>query len=140
MSDMVVWEMQFLAVTITLGVALTFAYDIIRIFRRVLPHGVVWIAVEDIIFWTCCGIIVSIVSFWENNGGFRWYTLAGVWFGAYLYHGTISNFFVRIVSGILLFPINLIKKALKKLRQSFRIETVGKGDVADGETKKKERV
>lgn len=140
MSETVIWELQFLAVTVTLGIALTFCYDIIRIFRRLIHHGVVWIAIEDILFWACCGIIVFVVSFWENDGRIRWYTLAGVAVGAYLYHETISGVFVKYVSKVLLFPVKLIKKALKKIRQSYRIRAERKGDVIDGKTKKKESV
>lgn len=140
MSETVIWELQFLAVTVTLGTVLSFCYDIIRIFRRLIYHGVIWMAVEDIIFWACCGIVVFVVSFWENDGCLRWYTMGGVVAGAYFYHVTISGFFVKYVSRLLLFPVNLIKKALKKFRQSYRIRAEGEGDGMDGEKKKEKSV
>ena len=33
------------------GAVITFIYDQIRIVRRVLPHGSVLVAIEDLLFW-----------------------------------------------------------------------------------------
>lgn len=138
MSDDVIWELQFLAVIVTLGVVLAFGYDFIRIFRRVIPHGVIWIAIEDILFWACCGIITFVVSFWENDGRLRWYTIVGVALGAYLYHNTLSNFWVNLISAILRLPVNCLKKALKKFKVSYKILAEKKGETCGGSKTKKE--
>lgn len=140
MSEAVIWEMQFAAVTITLGIFLSVIYDIIRIFRRVIRHGIIWISIEDILFWACCGIVVFIVSFWENDGRLRWYTLAGVIFGAYMYHQTISGFIVKYAALILNTPVNIVKKALKKVLQSFRMYSEREGEAEDGKKKKEKSV
>lgn len=140
MSQTVVWELQFIAVTITLGVCLSVVYDLIRIFRRIIRHGTIWMAVEDILFWAASGIVVFVVSFWENNGSIRWYTLAGIMAGAGLYHGTISDVLVKVISGLLIFPINIIKNGLKKVVQSFRMDTEEEGDHNGGKEKKEKSV
>lgn len=135
-----IWEMQFAAVTITLGIFLSVCYDLIRIFRRVISHGTLWIALEDILFWACCGLIVFVVSFWENDGNLRWYTVAGVAFGAYLYHETVSAYLVRYLSRAINFPLNILKKELKKLRISYRIKAECKGGAGNGKEEKEESI
>lgn len=140
MSEAVIWEMQFVAVTVTLGIFLSAVYDVIRIFRRIIKHGIIWISVEDILFWTFCGIVIFVVSFWENDGRIRWYTLAGVVFGAYMYHETVSSFIVKFVSFILNTPINIVKKALKKVWQSYRMYSEREGEVEDGKEKKEKSI
>lgn len=37
------------------GAVITFIYDQIRIVRRVLPHGSVLVAIEDLLFWLLRG-------------------------------------------------------------------------------------
>lgn len=139
MSADVIWELEFLAVIVTLGIILAFVYDFIRIVRRIIPHGMVWIAVEDIIFWASCGVVTFVVSFWENDGNLRWYTIVGVIVGAYLYHNTISGIWVKTITAILKFPVNLIKKALKKLKASYRILKNEEGENCDGSKAQKEK-
>ncbi len=134
MSNEVIWEMQFMAVVVTAGIFMAAAYDVLRIFRRIIKHGVWWIAAEDILFWAAAAIAVFIVSFWENDGQLRWYTFAGVALGALLYHETLSSSVVKYVSKAILLPINIITKPLKKLAQSYRINRERSGDDTDGKT------
>lgn len=122
MGELIVWELQYVSVVITTGVFLAFCYDIIRIIRRIFLHKVFWLSVEDILFWMGAGVITFVVCFVENAGNIRWFSLAGEILGAYMYCHTVSNFMVKWVSFILKFPINVMKKALKKIIKSFKIE------------------
>lgn len=122
MGELVIWELQYIAVVITIGVFLAVCYDVIRIARRVVLHNVFWMSVEDIIFWMCAGIITFIVCFVEDAGNIRWFSLAGEILGAYMYCHTVSPFLVKWISFILKFPINVIKKALKKMNKSVKIK------------------
>ena len=47
-------ENSFLLYALLMGIFITFIYDIIRIFRRVVPHGSFLVALEDIAFWIYC--------------------------------------------------------------------------------------
>ena len=40
-----------LGVSILIGGALFLLYDILRIFRRIVPHGNFWIGMEDFVYW-----------------------------------------------------------------------------------------
>ena len=122
MGTLVQWELQYLAVVVTTGITLAVIYDCIRIFRRLIPHGVIWIAVEDIFFWMFASMITFLVCFVENAGNIRGFAIAGEVMGAYMYSRTIGPVFVKYVSLVLYFPVKVIKKALKKLIKSFTIK------------------
>ena len=52
-------ENIFLFYALIMGIFITFVYDILRIFRRVLPHNSFWVSVEDLCFWIYCSAEVS---------------------------------------------------------------------------------
>ena len=120
MSEMIGWELQYMAVVITVGVFLSFVYDCFRIIRRLVRHGTVWIAIEDILFWMFASIVTFAVCFMEDAGNVRWFAIVGEILGALMYHATISRFLVKYVSLVLFFPL----KVLKKIVKSFKIKEV----------------
>ena len=50
------------------GAVITFIYDQIRIVRRVLPHGSVLVAIEDLLFWLFAGIVIFSLLYRMNAG------------------------------------------------------------------------
>lgn len=121
MGALIQWELQYVAVAVTVGIGLAVLYDCLRIWRRLIPHGTVWLSVEDILFWMTASLITFVVCFVEDAGNIRWFAVAGEVIGALMYHYTIGRFLVKYVSFILLFPVRIIKKALKNLCKSFKI-------------------
>lgn len=121
MGELVQWELEYVAVTVTVGIGLAVLYDCLRIWRRLVPHGIVWLSVEDILFWMAASLITFMVCFVEDAGNIRWFAVAGEIIGALMYHNTIGLFLVKYVSYILLFPFRIVKKALKNLSKSFKI-------------------
>lgn len=121
MGTLVQWELQYVSVTITVGIGLAVLYDCLRIWRRLVPHGIVWLSVEDILFWMASALITFTVCFVEDAGNIRWFAVAGEALGALMYHYTVGRILVKYVSLILLTPFRIVKKALKKLSESFRI-------------------
>ncbi|MBO5069227.1 MAG: spore cortex biosynthesis protein YabQ [Roseburia sp.] len=89
-------EAGFLGISIVLGMGLFFLYDILRIFRRIVPHGNVWIGAEDFIYWLICTGAVFVMLYQENDGMVRGFALGGVIFGMLLYFGIFSRFVVRV--------------------------------------------
>lgn len=124
MGELVIWELQYIAVVVTVGIFLSVVYDCIRIFRRLIPHNVFWLSVEDILFWMFAALAVFVVCFVEDAGNVRWFAIAGAAIGAYMYNSTVGPIFVKYVSLLLYFPIKLLKKALKKVVKSFKIKKV----------------
>lgn len=126
-----------------LGFCILAAYDIVRIWRRVVKHGTIWIAVEDLIFWCICGLIVFGMLFRQNAGIIRGFVIFALLCGMGVYYFLFSRIVVRagtvlmrtilyIIKSIcrpVVVPVSLIgkktgkilKKQLKKLWKTIRM-------------------
>ena len=60
-------------------------YDIIRLFRRLIPHNTAAVAVEDILYWLVCGFLIFRMLYVENSGAIRGFAIAAVVLGMLLY-------------------------------------------------------
>lgn len=88
-------------------------YDLLRIFRRVVPHGIWSVAVEDVIYWAVTALLVFQLLYRENDGAVRGYVLLAVAAGMLLYHQTLSNWLVEHISGILRFCTGILLKPIR---------------------------
>lgn len=129
MSGVIIRELQAVGAAFAGGAAVTFAYDLLRIFRRGIRHGNVWIAIEDAFFWIWAAFWIFSVLYRENDGSFRGYMLAAMAGGMIIYHQTVSTPFVEFMGKILkklvclvIFPLKKIKNKLKNEIQSFIIK------------------
>jgi spore cortex biosynthesis protein YabQ len=94
-------ENEFLFHALLTGIYITFLYDILRVLRRVFPHGNFLVSVEDIVFWIYCAAKVFLLMYHESNGTLRWFAIFGAISGMLLYLKLVSPFFVRYVAFIL---------------------------------------
>lgn len=94
------------------GVVLMMAYDCLRILRRVIPHGKMLTAVEDLFYWVCGALYLFACLYRENSGMLRGYLFIGVVLGMGAWYLSLSTYFVRYLSELLLF----IKKVIKRLK------------------------
>lgn len=94
-------ENVFLFYALLMGIFITFVYDILRIFRRVIPHGNVLISLEDIVFWIYCAVKVFLLMYHESNGMLRWFAVLGALVGMFLYKKMVSPFLVKYASRLL---------------------------------------
>lgn len=111
MSGGILQELRVVGVAFLSGALITFVYDLIRIFRRIIPHGNVWIGIEDFFFWIWTSLWVFSVLYRENDGSLRLYTILTMALGMIIYHRYVGEPFVRIVG-----------KLLKKIRKSIIIK------------------
>lgn len=91
-------EDQFLLHALLMGIFITFVYDIIRIFRRVIPHNSFFVSLEDLGFWVYCGGLGYLLMYHEGNGELRWFAVLGAIAGMLLYRKLFSSLFVKYVS------------------------------------------
>ena len=94
-------EILFLLISLALGEGLVVFYDVFRIFRRIVPHGVIWISVEDILYWIVCALLVFGMIFQTNDGLVRGFSIGGICIGMLFYNHFVSPFFVKHISSIL---------------------------------------
>lgn len=100
-----------------LGIAMVIVYDILRLFRRILPHGIVWVSIEDILYWLVAGIMIFLLLYYRNDGEFRFYIVFGIAGGALFYYLLCGRFLFRFLAG----NIFKCKKRLKKIYKAVTI-------------------
>ena len=125
MSPGIVKELQFFGLAVLRGAGLLVLYDLIRIIRRIVPHGVFAIALEDVLYWAGTALLVFQLLYRENDGAVRGYALFAVAAGMMIYHRTVSGWLVEHIAGILNWCLGIVLKPLRaiwrKIVQVFRV-------------------
>lgn len=106
-------ENEFLLHAFLMGIYITFVYDILRILRRVFPHGGFFISLEDICFWVYCAIKVFLLMYHESNGTLRWFAVFGAIAGMLLYIKLMSPFLVKYCSLLLQKLLRIVVKTVQ---------------------------
>ena len=114
-------ENEFLLHALLMGIFITFVYDILRIFRRVVPHKGFFVSLEDLGFWIYCAAEVFLMMYHESDGNLRWFAVIGAMVGMFLYKKLVSPWFVRYVSLWLGKAFQLLGKVLNFLLKPFRM-------------------
>ncbi|MDF2485786.1 MAG: hypothetical protein K0R46_1954 [Herbinix sp.] len=127
MNKAITVELQFFLISILWGAILLVVYDILRIVRRLIKHGVVMIAIEDLIFWLAAGFFIFSMIYRENNGIIRGFSMIGMLLGLVLYHFSISEGVVKIVTKLIQTLLSPIKAALRQLAHFIKfLLSIGK--------------
>ena len=79
------FELQFFGKALLYGAALAFYYEGLKVFRRLISHGTVWMALEDLAYWLICGFLIFRMLYRENSGAVRGFAVAAVVLGMLLY-------------------------------------------------------
>lgn len=95
-SETISMEAVFLGISILAGAALFLLYDVLRIFRRIVPHGNLWIGVEDLLYWMIYTGVVFVMLYRENDGRVRGFAIGGLIFGMFFYFLILSRYVVGI--------------------------------------------
>ena len=103
-------ESSLLLLSFIFGMVLMAGYDLLRIWRHLVHHGTVLLALEDFIYWVGCGIGTFAMLYHNNDGQIRWYVLAGIASGMLLWNGWISPVAVRLTVRILHFSGRQIRR------------------------------
>lgn len=125
MSQGILRELQFFGLAVLRGVLILVLYDLLRILRRIVPHGVWAVALEDVVYWITTALLVFQLLYRENDGAVRGYALLAVAIGMLLYHQTLSNWLVSHIAGILNLCLGVLLKPFlfvyRKVVQVLRI-------------------
>lgn len=109
-----------------LGVLLVAGYDLVRVFRRLIRHGILWVSIEDCVYWIVCAVLMFAMLYQNNDGRIRAYIFGAAVLGGILYHLLLGKHFIRIISKVILAIKKQLKKAWKVvtmfLKNKFRIE------------------
>ncbi len=112
MSPDITVEIYFLFHSFLMGVLITVLYDILRILRRIIPHNILAVSLEDFLYWIICSLVTFSMLVRENNGTLRWFAVAGAMAGMFLYKKTLGYLFVKYVSLLLHKLLDIVGKIL----------------------------
>lgn len=94
------------------GAVLVLVYDLLRVIRRIFVHGIIWISIEDTLYWIVSGFWIFLRICRVNDGIIRGYMIAACLAGAVLYYAIFSRPLMYQITKI----IRYVKKQLKKLK------------------------
>lgn len=137
-SGSILQEADFFGVSLLCGCLMVLLYDVLRVFRRLVAHGTVWIAVEDICYWLLCVVFIFAMLYQKNDGLIRGFAIGGIGIGMLFYNHFISPWSIKgivwltkKVIALLLFPLRLLNRLTKRprafvKRKSLRLLKRGK--------------
>ena len=76
------------------GVVVSSVYGVIRVFRRLLRHNLLWVSVEDLAYWIWFAFYIFMELHRTCSGRIRWYFVLGVVIGA-VFSGKIIFKFIK---------------------------------------------
>ncbi|MCX7711966.1 MAG: spore cortex biosynthesis protein YabQ [Clostridia bacterium] len=109
------------------GILIAFLYDLFRIRRKALKTNIVFIYIEDFVYWILVALVMFGIVYFSNEGELRGYIFLGTLTGVILYILTLSKIVIgsaimiikviyRIVSTIwkvVTYPFRLVYKILR---------------------------
>lgn len=101
MSKLVTTEFVLFLYAVYFGIEIAFAYDLLRVFRRVVGHNRLAMAFEDFLYWLWVGVKAFLMLYEYHNGSLRFYTILGVCSGIFLYTVSIGTLFVKYSAKLL---------------------------------------
>ncbi len=120
MNPAITIELQFFLISILWGGVLLLAYDMLRILRRLVKHGVFLIAVEDMIFWLAASLFIFTMIYRINNGIIRGFSIIGMLLGIILYHFSVSDVLVKSVTKLIQTLLSPFKAAINQVIRFIR--------------------
>ena len=136
MGELIGFELSFAFNSVLMGLKIIIAYDLLRVIRIFIKHGVIIENIEDFIFANISGLFVFGMIYSSNNGAVRGFSLFLVAFTIWAYNMSVS----RIVINWLRKAFKTFRKALQKRAKAFRMrykETKVRKDFVHGEKKKR---
>lgn len=113
-SETIGHEALLFGISMLAGAGLFLLYDILRIIRRILPHGTVAVGIEDFFYWLVCTGVVFVMLYRENDGMVRGFALLGMAVGTVLYYLLLSRYVVSL-------HVFLLKSVLHLLHKVFGV-------------------
>lgn len=116
MSQIIQEQLVFLVTAMCAGMFLMCGYDVLRLWRWLVPHNAIWLWLEDILYWSAMSLPVFVMFYRRIDGVLRWYGMVGLFVGGVLYEWGISLPIRKGVSRL----VKRIQKFTKKRRAGLR--------------------
>lgn len=112
-------ELKLFLSSVGWGIILVILYDCLRILRRLIKHNRLCTALEDILYWSVSAVLIFRMMYLINDGAIRGFAIVGVLIGMVLYHYSISDPLVNILSKGIHKCFLTGKKAVKIIMKPF---------------------
>ena len=112
-------EATFFLTSVLCGMGLVLVYDVLRIIRRLFPHGNIRIGIEDGCYWLFSTIVVFLLLYQGNDGRVRGFAFLGILIGVVIYLGILSRFIVKICVKVFGTILKLLRKFLRMAGRPF---------------------
>lgn len=126
-------EVQLISYSMIFGCCILLYYDFFRVFRTLVIHKDIFVALEDFIFWITISIAMFSMFYYYNNGEIRFYYILGMGIGMCFYGFCFSRFFMKGNEIIWRF----LKKLLRKNKKKVIIVYSTVKDICNGNRKNK---
>lgn len=121
MEEYIVNEALLLLDSLYMGLVIMAAYDVIRLFRRIVRHKNFFVGAEDFVFWIIAGFVVFSLVYSENDGRLRWFIIAGNFLGGIVYEKSFGRFLVKYTAKYVNKILNtVLKKPITKIIMCIR--------------------
>ena len=100
MSFYIQEEAGLAALSFALGILLMISYDLLRLFRLLIPHGSLWTGLEDFFYWIYCAVMTFSLLFYENDGILRGYVIVSTFLGMFLYDRLVSQSVFAVLKNV----------------------------------------
>ena len=87
MSESIVTEAEIFLKSVGTGAILLAVYDVLQLFRVLIPHRKFLVGAEDVLFWMAAALKIFVMLYRENYGYLRAFSIGGVVLGMILYSG-----------------------------------------------------
>lgn len=114
-------ELNVCAMALLLGVRLKVCYDILRVFRKIIPHHIVFISLEDLIFFTYAGLASFGIIYVTNDGVVRAFIIEFICLGACIYNLILGKWIFLLLEKIIGKIKKTVRKVLKKAAKRVKI-------------------
>lgn len=113
-------ELAMLREALLMGAGMFALYDLIRILRRLIPHGIFWISLEDLVYGVAAALWFFLRVCKVNSGIIRFYVILAMGAGALAYYLVLGRPLMSHISILIL----RLKKGLKKIRKTITIKLI----------------
>lgn len=119
MNDAIMIELRFFGTSILWGALILVYYDVIRIIRRIVIHNGFFVALEDLLYWVTCSLLIFRMMYKQNNGIIRGFAILAMLLGMLMYRGILSDLLVETISNVLNAIINFVIKTVRMILSIF---------------------
>ncbi len=103
------------------GAIAAFLYDLLRIKRRAVKTGVIFVGLEDILYWLTVAVFLFITVYNSNSGQMRGFIFIGNVIGVMLYEALLSNLIIKSSMMVIRLIIKILKFIWMAISYPFKL-------------------